>query len=159
MTLSHIVAFITGAGSGLGRATALRLASKNAKVIIADLDSKFVNEVVNSIGTKNAIPAVCDVCDEKHVRDAMNKAVNEFGRINVAVNCAGIAPPMKTLSKKGPHDLQQFAKVITINTIGTFNVSRLAAEQMALIQPDSDGYRGVIINTASVAAFEGKTYS
>ena len=87
---------------------------------------------------------------------AMSKLLNEFGKLNVTVNCAGIAPPSKTLSKKGPHSLEQFSKVLTINTIGTFNSIRLSAELMSKNIPDEDGCRGVIINTSSIAAMDGQ---
>lgn len=155
MPLSNTVAFITGAGSGLGRATALHLASKNAKVIVADLSGPSVSSVCELIG-KAAQPAVIDICNELQVRASIEEAVSRWGKINVAVNCAGIAIASKTLSKKGPHDLAQFARVLNINTVGSFNVVRLAAEAMSKNVADEDGIRGVVVNTASVAAFDGQ---
>jgi 3-hydroxyacyl-CoA dehydrogenase/3-hydroxy-2-methylbutyryl-CoA dehydrogenase len=103
-----------------------------------------------------AMAAVIDVCSEEAVQESIDKAVAKWGKIDVAVNCAGIAPPMKTLSKKGPHSLEQFSNVLKVNTIGTFNIIRLAAQQMSLNEPDADGMRGVIVNTASVAAMDGQ---
>lgn len=155
MTLSNVVAFITGAGQGLGRATAIRLASLNSKVVITDISEAAAKRVAAEIGG-SALAVTMDVTDEAQVKDAMAKAVQKWGRVNVCVNCAGIAPPMKTLSKRGPHNLEQFSKVLMVNTVGTFNVMRLAAEQMALNDADEDGLRGVIINTASIAAYEGQ---
>mmetsp|Transcript_16676 Transcript_16676/g.25077 ORF Transcript_16676/g.25077 Transcript_16676/m.25077 type:complete len:255 (-) Transcript_16676:171-935(-) len=155
MSLSHIVAFVTGGAQGLGRATALRLASQGAKIVVADLSPTKTQEVVDQLGD-NAIPAIIDVCDEDAVKDSMEKATNRWGKLNVAVNCAGIAIASKTLSKRGPHDLKNFSQVLKVNTVGTFNVVRLAAEQMAQNEADTNGQRGVIINTASIAAMDGQ---
>ena len=126
-----------------------------AKVIIADMSPK-IQSVIEEIGADNAIAANVDITDEKSVAEAMDQAVQRWGKVNVAVNCAGIAIAQKTLSKKGPHDLGAFSKVIHVNTVGTFNVIRLAAARMALNEPDEDNIRGVIVNTASVAAFDGQ---
>ena len=156
MTLSNVVAFITGAGQGLGRATALRLASKNAKVVVADISESAAAKVAAEIGIKNAIAIVMDVTNEAQVKDAMDQTIQKWGKLNVCVSCAGIAPPMKTLSKKGPHLLDLFSKVVLVNAVGTFNVARLAAEKMSLNETDPDGLRGLIVNTASIAAFEGQ---
>lgn len=155
MTLSNVVAFITGAGQGLGRATAIRLASLNAKVVISDVSEMTAKRVADEIGI-NAFAVTIDVTNEEQVKDAMEQTIKKWGKVNVCVNCAGVAPPMKTLSKKGPHNLDQFSKVLQINTVGTFNVIRLAAEKMALNPGDEDGLRGLIINTASIAAYEGQ---
>ncbi|CAE7583217.1 scu [Symbiodinium microadriaticum] len=120
------------------------------------MSASNVHEVVNIIGEGSALPAIVDVCDESAVREYMAQASDRWGGLNTAVNCAGIAIAQKTLSKKGAHDLSAFAKVITVNTVGTFNVIRLAAEQMSKNEPGADGQRGVIVNTASVAAFDGQ---
>ena len=156
MLLSNVVAFITGAGQGLGRATAIHLAKKNAKVILADLSNDKLIEVAKLIGSDNVIAAPVDVTSEEGVKSALGLGMEKWGKVNVVVNCAGIAPPMRVLGKKGPHSLDQFIKVLNVNTVGTFNVIRLAAEKMSLNKPDNDGIRGVIINTASIAAMDGQ---
>lgn len=156
MSLSRTVAFITGAGQGLGLATAKRLASKGAYIAVADISEEKVYQLCKTLGDRS-IPLVVNVTSEKDIQNAMDTIINKWGRLDVAVNCAGIAPPMRTINKKGlPHCLEQFNKVLSINTAGTFNVIRLAAEKMALNKGDSDGKRGVIINTASVAAMDGQ---
>ena len=156
MTLSNMVSFITGAGQGLGKATAIRLASLNSKVVIADVSEAAVKAVAEEIGASRAFGVVMDVTNESQVKDAMEQTIKKWGKLNVCINCAGIAPPMRTLTKKGPHNLEQFSNVMQVNAVGTFNVIRLAAEKMALNAADEDGLRGVIINTASIAAYEGQ---
>lgn len=156
MSLLKGVAFITGAGQGLGKATALRLASLGVKVCLADLSEEKIYSVAKEIGNDNAIAFPIDVTSESMVSSSLDEMMNKYGQLNYVINCAGIAPPMKTLGKKGPHSLEQFIKVLNINTVGTFNVVRLTAEKMALNKPDADGCRGVIINTASVAAMDGQ---
>lgn len=156
MSLSRTVVLITGAGQGLGLATAKRLASKGAYICVADIMEDKVHEVCKTLGDRS-IPLVVDVTSEKDIQDAMDTIIKKWGRLDVAVNCAGISPPMRTINKKlRPHCLEQFKKVISVNTIGTFNVVRLAAEKMALNKGDIDGKRGVIINTASIAAMDGQ---
>jgi 3-hydroxyacyl-CoA dehydrogenase / 3-hydroxy-2-methylbutyryl-CoA dehydrogenase len=154
--ISQCVAYITGAGQGLGKATAIRLSSLGAKVVLCDISESAVTALAHQIGLESAIPVTVDVTNEEQVARSIDNAMKRFGKINVNVNCAGIAPPMRVLGKKGPHNLDQFIKVIHVNTIGTFNVLRLVSEQMAKNTPDSDGVRGVIINTASVAAMDGQ---
>jgi NAD(P)-dependent dehydrogenase (short-subunit alcohol dehydrogenase family) len=136
---------ITGGGSGLGAATARLLERNGANVVVADLrggGSRFVET---------------DVTDEASVRGAVGTALEHFGGLHGAINCAGVASAEKTLGKRGPHSLASFAKVVQVNLIGTFNVVRLAAEAMATNEPTgADGERGVIVNTASVAAFDGQ---
>ena len=153
MLPSNIVAFVTGAASGLGGATAMRLASQGAKIIVADLNAELTAKMVDKLGADNAMPAVIDVTNESEVQGAMDEAVAKFGKINVNVNCAGIGEAKKTLSKSGPHSLKKFMRVLDVNTGGTFNVLRLASEKMAMNEPDKDGCRGVIINTASIAGY------
>lgn len=149
------VFFVTGAAQGLGRATALRLGSLGAKVCVVDRSADAAAATAKEIG-ENALPLVADVSNEEHMKAAVAKAMETFGKINGTVNCAGIAIAAKTLSKKGPHSMDQFAKVINVNVMGTFNSIRLTAEAMSKNAPDADGARGVIINTASIAAFDGQ---
>ena len=138
---------ITGGGSGLGTATASLLEESGANVVVADLkgeggDSRFVQT---------------DVTDEASVQGAVGTALERFGALHGAINCAGVASAEKTLGRQGPHSLESFTRVVQVNLIGTFNVVRLAAEAMAKNEPtDADGERGVIVNTASVAAFDGQ---
>eukprot|EP01098_Paradermamoeba_levis_P008466 TRINITY_DN350_c0_g1_i4.p1 TRINITY_DN350_c0_g1~~TRINITY_DN350_c0_g1_i4.p1 ORF type:complete len:271 (-),score=93.96 TRINITY_DN350_c0_g1_i4:51-818(-) len=155
MSLS-VVAIVTGAASGLGKATATRLVKNGGKVIIADLPSSHGAQVAEALGP-NAAFSPTDVTSEESVNKALDLAEKTFGkRVNVAVSCAGVAIAKKTLGKEAPHDLASFTKVLTVNTIGTFNIIRLAASRMAHSHPDEHGQRGVIINTASIAAFDGQ---
>ncbi len=156
MNLSKAVAFVTGAGQGLGKATALRLAKRGTKIIVADMNEAAAKSVVSEIGEANAMVALVDVSNEEQVSKSVNEAIAKFGKINIAVNCAGVAIAQRTLSKKGPHNLAAFAKVLNVNTVGTFNVLRLCAEKIALNEPDADGIRGCVINTASIAAMDGQ---
>ena len=147
--------FITGGGSGLGAATARLLAGSGANVFIADVSEEAGESTASEIG-EAARYAYTDVTDEVSVQDAVNAALDAFGGLNGVVNCAGVGPAKKVLGKKGPHPLEDFVKTVEINLIGTFNVIRLSAEAMAENEPTNDGERGVIVNTASVAAFDGQ---
>lgn len=147
------VALITGGGSGLGEATARELASAGAKIAVLDLGSSPGQKVADSL---DGIFVAADVASDKEVSDAIAKVVRKFGSVHIAVNCAGIGRAMRTITKEGPHSLDLFKKVVDVNLSGTFNVIRLAAAQMAKNEPNADGERGVIINTASVAAFDGQ---
>ena len=153
MQLKGSVFLITGGGSGLGAATARMAIDNGAKVVIADVQdgSKYAAEL-----GANARYIKTDVTSEADGKAAVECAVKEFGALNVLVNCAGIAIGEKTIGKTGPHALASFTRVITINLIGTFNMIRLAAETMAKGQPNASGERGVIVNTASVAAYDGQ---
>ncbi|CAB3395400.1 3-hydroxyacyl-CoA dehydrogenase [Kyrpidia spormannii] len=153
MDVKGYSAIVTGGASGLGEATARKLHELGAKVVIADVSDRG-QEVAESLG-EGARFARTDVTDPESVR-ATVAAAKELGPLGVAVNCAGIAIAEKVLGKQGPHDLDAFTRVIQVNLIGTFNVLRLAAEAMSQGEPNEDGERGVIINTASVAAFEGQ---
>jgi|SRR5208282_580889 len=153
MNLNNTIALITGGGSGLGEATARELASAGAKIAVLDLPASPGQKVADSL---DGIFVTADVVSEKEVADAVAKTVARFGAIHIAVNCAGIGRAMRTITKEGPHSLDLFNKVLAVNLSGTFNVIRLAAAQMAKNQPNADGERGVIINTASVAAFDGQ---
>ncbi len=153
MQLKGSVFLITGGGSGLGAATARMAIDNGAKVVIADVQdgSKYAAEL-----GANARYIKTDVTSEADGKAAVELAIKEFGALNVLVNCAGIAIGEKTIGKTGPHALASFTRVITINLIGTFNMIRLAAETMAKGQPNASGERGVIVNTASVAAYDGQ---
>ena len=155
MNLKNAVALVTGGGSGLGEATVREFASAGAKIAILDLPSSPGAKVAESLGA-DAIFVEADVASADQVTDAVSKTVAKFGAIHIAVNCAGIGRAMRTVTKDGPHSLDMFSKVIAVNLIGTFNVTRLAAAAMAKNPPGADGERGVIINTASVAAYDGQ---
>lgn len=146
---------ITGGASGLGQATAKSLASQGAGIAIWDLNRDAGMEAAEALG-ENAIFSSVDVSDEASVAEAVEAAVKRFGTIHAAINCAGIGMPAKLLGKEGPVDMKGWTRTININLVGTVNVIRLAAERMNRNEPNSDGERGVIINTASVAAYEGQ---
>lgn len=156
MELKGKVAIVTGGASGLGRATTEAFLAKGAKVVIFDLNEDAGNAVAAELGA-NCKFAKVNVADEASVQAGIALTVESFGAVHIAVNCAGIGSAMKTHGGKGPHSLDVFSKVISVNLIGTFNVTRLAAEAMSKNEPvTEDGERGVIINTASVAAFDGQ---
>ena len=146
---------VTGGGSGLGAATVRSLAEAGAKVLIADLNKEVGEKLATEIGD-TARFVKTDVTDEKSAHAAIDAAVHELGGLHGVVNCAGVAIGAKVLGKNGPHDLESFAKVLQVNLIGTFNVIRLAAAVMKWNEPVGSGERGIIVNTASVAAFEGQ---
>ena len=153
MDSTGAVGLITGGASGLGLASTERLLEAGASVVILDLPSSPGAAVADKLGDRVRFSAG-DVTDEASVNAALDVAA-ELGPLRIAVNCAGTGNAAKTLGKKGPFPLADFARIININLIGTFNVIRLAAERMAASDP-IDGERGVIINTASVAAFDGQ---
>lgn len=155
MQLIEKVFLLTGAGSGLGAATAAAFAEAGARVIVADLNRAAGEQIAASLGAQ-ACFVETDVVSEASAVNAINLAISKFGALHGLVSCAGIAPAEKILGKEGPHRLDSFVKVINVNLIGTFNMIRLAAEAMMRNVPDAGGERGVIINTASVAAFEGQ---
>lgn len=153
MDTDGISAIVTGGASGLGAATARKLAAEGARVVIADLQAEAGREVANEIGGQYA---QTDVTIAEQVQAAVQLA-GELGDLRVLVNCAGIGLPSRTLSREGePMELAFFSKILEINLIGTFNAIRLAAAAMARTEPLASGQRGVIVNTASVAAFDGQ---
>lgn len=154
MKLQGKVALVTGGASGLGRATVETLLDGGARVVIADLPSSPGETVAKELGDSVRFAAT-DVSDEAGVQAAVQTAVDEFGGLQIAVSCAGIGWAQRTVDKNGPHSLDVYKKVIEVNLIGTFNVTRLAAAQMVQQEP-IDGERGVIVNTASIAAFDGQ---
>lgn len=155
MDLQNKVVVVTGGASGLGLVTCQELAKKGAKIVAFDLNEAAGSALASELGD-NALFANVNVTDEASVTTGLKQAVDRFGRIDVCINCAGIAPGGKTVGRNGALALEKFSQVININLIGTFNVLRLAAEQMTNNEPDDNGERGVIINTASVAAFDGQ---
>jgi NAD(P)-dependent dehydrogenase (short-subunit alcohol dehydrogenase family) len=153
--LTGRTALVTGGGSGLGAATARMVVEAGGSVVIADVDAERGKRVADGLGERaRFVPT--DVTDEDSVREAVAAAAGTGGGLAVAVSCAGIAPAERVLGRQGPHPLDRFVACIQVNLVGTFNVTRLAAEAMAGNEPLDDGERGVIVNTASVAAFDGQ---
>ena len=146
---------VTGGGSGLGAATAKALLNRGARVLVADIDEEAGGEFAS--GAEDGVLFVrTDVTDEGSVRAAIDAARSAFGGLNGLVNCAGVAPAIKVLGKRGVHPLDSFARAVQINLIGTFNTIRLVSRMLIDNEPDEGGERGVIVNTASVAAFDGQ---
>ena len=152
MDISGKVFIVTGGASGLGEGTARMLASQGGKVVIADLQVERGEAVAREIG---GAFVKCDVSQEADGQ-AVVAAATALGKLAGLVNCAGIAPASKTVGKDGAHPLALFAKTITVNLVGSFNMIRLAAEAMARNEPEPTGERGVMISTASIAAFDGQ---
>ncbi len=152
MQVDGSVAAVFGGASGLGEATARRLAAGGAKVLVADLNAERAAAVAREIG---GAPVVCDVADADSVEEAV-AAAGELGDLRIAVDCAGIATPTKLVRKGKPTPLEDFAKVIAVNLLGTINVLRCAAAAMVVNEPTPDGDRGVCVVTASIAAYEGQ---
>src|SRR5881296_2015429 len=155
MELSTVKAIVTGGASGLGRATAERLVAAGARVALLDRHASAGADVAKAIGQR-AIFTPADVTSGDEVGAALQSARDRFGGLDVLVNCAGIGTAMKTLGRSGPAKLEEFTRVIQVNLIGTFNCIRLVAALMAKNAPGAEGERGVVINTASVAAFDGQ---
>ena len=155
MDLKDKVAVISGGVSGLGEATARLLLGAGAKVALMDLNEEAGAALVSELGDATVF-CKTDVTDGESVETAVNQAVDAFGAVHVAVNCAGVGWPAKVVSKKGPMDINFFNQVVQVNLIGTMNVIRLAAVKMMDNEPNEDGEKGVMINTASVAAFDGQ---
>lgn len=151
MQIKNSVFLVTGGASGLGAATARMAAEGGAKVVIADVQDG--EAYAKEIGARYV---KCDVTSEADGKAAVEAALKNHGGLHVLVNCAGIALAERTLGKEAPHDLARFARVINVNLIGTFNMIRLAADAMAKATPNASGERGVIVNTASVAAYDGQ---
>jgi NAD(P)-dependent dehydrogenase (short-subunit alcohol dehydrogenase family) len=149
------VFIITGGASGLGGATASHLAKLGAKVVIADLNEAGGKALATELGA-NARFAKCDVTSAADGQATVAVAIQEFGKVHGLVNCAGIGTPAKVLGKEGPLSLEAFNRVIQINLVGTFNMIRVAAAEMQKNDANTEGERGVIVNTASVAAFDGQ---
>ena len=149
MILKNVKAVITGAGSGLGEGTARYLKEKGAELLLIDLNADGLKSVADDIGAQYCVG---DVSNEEE----MKNAITDFNDLNCLVNCAGIAVGAKVVSSRGMHDLNLFEKVLKVNLIGSFNMLRLCADKMQSNEPDHEGEKGVVINTASVAAYDGQ---
>ena len=149
MILKNVKAVITGAGSGLGEGTARYLKEKGAELLLIDLNADGLKSVADEIGAQYCVG---DVSNEEE----MKNAITDFNGLNCLVNCAGIAVGAKVVSSRGMHDLNLFEKVLNVNLIGSFNMLRLCADKMQSNEPDHEGEKGVVINTASVAAYDGQ---
>ena len=156
MNLDGAVAIVTGGASGLGEATVRSLVGGGARAAILDRPQSPGEQLAKELGPGHAIFVAADVTSGDEVTKAVARTKDAFGAVHIAVNCAGVGVAMKTVSKQGAMPLEMFTKVIEINLIGTFNVIRLAAAQMATNAPNDEGERGVIVNTASIAAFDGQ---
>jgi NAD(P)-dependent dehydrogenase (short-subunit alcohol dehydrogenase family) len=155
MQVRNHIFLITGGASGLGAATARFLVSEGASVVIADTNRAAGEALAAELGANTRF-AITDVTSEKDAQAAVDLALEAFGHLHALVNCAGIAPSERIVGREGPHRLDSFAKAVNINLVGTFNMIRLAAAAIANEAPGPDGERGVIINSASIAAFEGQ---
>lgn len=155
MNIGNCKAVVTGGASGLGEACVLNLIKGGARAAILDLDSARGEKLAARLRGK-AIFVKTDVTSEEDVQSAIKKTIDSFGGINTVINCAGVGEPGKMLSKKGPLPLASFNRMVQINLVGTFNVARLAVAEMVANEPNEHGEKGVIINTASVAAFDGQ---
>ncbi len=155
MKISEVKALITGGASGLGEAVVRAILAGGGKAAILDLDDDKGGKLEGELG-ESTIYCKTDVGSESDVARAIERVTKQFGTINVAVNSAGISVAGRTVGKKGPLDLKQFERAIKVNLIGTFNVIRLAAMKMSENAPNDEGERGVIINTASIAAYDGQ---
>uniref|UniRef100_A0A6M2DEN5 3-hydroxyacyl-CoA dehydrogenase type-2 n=1 Tax=Xenopsylla cheopis TaxID=163159 RepID=A0A6M2DEN5_XENCH len=155
--LKGVVGLVTGGASGLGKATVERIVQQGGRVVLCDLPKSTGSQVAKELG-ENVLYAPVDVTSEKDVEESLKLTKDKFGRLDVVVNCAGIGVAFKTynFNKELPHKLEDFTKVLMVNTVGTFNVIRLSAGLIGLNEPNKDGQRGVIVNTASVAAYDGQ---
>ena len=153
MELNGQSAIVTGGASGLGEATARMLSKNGAKVAILDLNAERGKNIANDIG---GIFSKCDVVDSNSIQAGLSLARDKHGPSRILVNCAGIAAASRVVGRNGPHDLEMFSKIITVNLIGTFNATRLFAVEASKLEPMEDGERGVVLMTASVAAFDGQ---
>lgn len=155
MKIAGKTAIISGGASGLGEASARRLAEAGANVLILDLNEDRGQALAIELGSR-ALFIKTDICKSEEIGCALDFAITECGRLDIVINCAGVSSGMKTASQKGPHDLDYFRKVININLVGVFDVMRQAAYRMLQNDLNDEGGRGVIINTASIAAFDGQ---
>lgn len=155
MRIAEHTFVITGGASGLGAATAEHLINQGAAVVLLDINQTAVVAQAQQLGAR-ALGIGCDICDSEQVQQALDVAIEHFGALHGLINCAGIVGAQRILGRQGPHALEDFSRVLQINLVGSFNVLRLAAQIMAKNQPNAEGERGVVINTASVAAYDGQ---
>ncbi|MCD6297868.1 MAG: SDR family NAD(P)-dependent oxidoreductase, partial [Deltaproteobacteria bacterium] len=155
MKIKDSVAVVTGGASGLGKACVRNLVNRGGKVAIFDFAEDRGEKVASELGDAVTF-CMTDITDEANVQAAIDKTIEAFGAIHIAVNCAGVGIPAKVLGKEGPMSMDHFSKVVQINLMGTMNVVRLAAEKMVKNQGNDDGEKGVVINVASAAAFDGQ---
>lgn len=155
MQIADKLFLVTGAGSGLGEAVARRLSKMGGNVCIADINEDGGNRVAADLGD-SAIFCKTDVSDEASVNNCIEAATAQFGSLSGVVHCAGVGGAKRLVGREGPHDLASFQRIVNINLIGTFNIARLTANVMQNNEPGESGERGVIVNTASVAAFDGQ---
>lgn len=155
MRIAGSVFLIGGGASGLGAATARRLVEAGGKVLLADWNAEAGAALAQTLGAAARFVRT-DVTQEEDVARAVEVAANELGGLHGVVNCAGVAYAGRIVGRDGPHPLQEFTRVVSVNLIGAFNVARLAAAQMALNPPTAEGERGVIVNTSSIAAYDGQ---
>jgi NAD(P)-dependent dehydrogenase (short-subunit alcohol dehydrogenase family) len=155
MELTNRIAVVTGAGSGLGRATAHTLAQRGAKVAVLDRDSNAVRQTASQ-GTGQLLPFTVDIADENSVAEAMASIEDKFGAVHLCINAAGVATPGKVLRKGQALPLADFRAVVEVNLMGTFDVMRRCAELMARNEPGDDAERGLVINISSGAAWQGQ---
>ena len=153
MDIQGQAAIVTGGASGLGAECARELAARGAKVAILDRNAELAQQVAQQTG---GIACACDITDSASVQHALDAAREAHGPLRILVNCAGVGGARRVVGKNGPMPLEEFSQIININLIGTFNVIRLAAAGMTVNEPLAEGERGVIINTASIAAFDGQ---
>jgi 3-hydroxyacyl-CoA dehydrogenase/3-hydroxy-2-methylbutyryl-CoA dehydrogenase len=158
MATKGLVCLVTGGASGLGKATVENFIKQGYKVVIGDLPNSAGAKVASDIGEKSAAFSPLDVTSEESVKAAVALAKNQFGKLDVLVNCAGVGIAYRTynINKRSMHVLADFQRVINVNLVGSFNTIRVACDAFADNNPNSDGQRGVIVNTASVAAYDGQ---
>ena len=152
MNIENKTFLITGGASGLGLATAKRILKKGGNVSLIDINEEIGNSLVN----EKTLFSKADVQSEENIQGAIKATISKFGQIEGVINCAGIGPPKRVVGKEGPHSLDFFQNVINVNLVGTFNVIRLVVNEMQNNIPDETGERGIIVNTASVAAYDGQ---
>ena len=155
MDIKGKVALVSGGASGLGAATVRMIVDAGGRAVILDLNEKVGHTLAGELGDAARFVRA-DVSDPGEVEQAVKTATDTFGALHICVNCAGIGDPQKVIGKEGPADLARYTKVIRVNLIGTFNVTRLAAWAISKSEPNADGERGVVVMTESVAAFDGQ---